>query len=72
MVNFFLNSEFLCFTLLSNFVKKFICHTLRRRANLEKSDLIRQRTTYQFCIFNSFNMCFDISIHRTMVIHCFE
>ena len=35
-MNFFLNGEFLCFTLLSNLVKKFLCKTLRRRASLEK------------------------------------
>ena len=57
-MNFFLNGEFLCFTTLTNFVKKFLCQTLRRRANLEKTDLICQ-TTHQFCIFDSFNMCFD-------------
>ena len=59
---FFLNGEFLCFTLLSNLVKKFLCQTLRRRANLEKTELICQ-TTYQFCIFNSLNMCFGILVH---------
>ena len=41
---FFLNGEFLCFTLLSNLVKKVHCQALRRRANLEKTDLIRQTT----------------------------
>ena len=46
MVRFFWNVELLCFTLLFNFVKRFICQTLRRRANLRKTDLIR-RTTYQ-------------------------
>ena len=50
----FLNGEFLCFTLLSNFVKKIPLQTLRRRASLGKTDLIR-RTTYQFCIFDSFD-----------------
>ena len=72
MVNFFfLNGEFLCFTLLSNFVKKFLCQTLSRRANLEKTDLTC-RTMYQFCIFDSFDTCFGRSIRRTTVIHCFE
>ena len=52
---FFLNGEFLCFTLLSNLVKKFICQTLRRN-NLEKTDLIC-RTMYQFCIFDSLDTC---------------
>ena len=64
---FFLNVEFLCVTL-SNFVKKIICQTLRRRANLEQTDLIRQ-TTYQFSICDSFDTCFGVSIRRTMVIH---
>ena len=51
----FLNSEFLCFTLLSNSVKKiFFCQTLWRRANLEKTNLIHQ-VTFQFCIFDSFD-----------------
>ena len=58
---FFLNSEFLCFTLFSNLVKKFICQTLRRWANLEKTNLIHQMT-YKFCIFDSLDMflwCID-------------
>ena len=37
---FFLNGEFLCFTLLSNLVKRILCQTLRKRANLEKTNLI--------------------------------
>ena len=67
----FLNSEFLCFTLLSNLVKKFLCQTPRRKANLEKTDLMH-RTTYQFCILGSLDMCFGISIRKTMVICCLE
>ena len=55
LVCFFLNDEFLCFLLLSNLVKKILCQTLRRRANLGKTDLIR-RTTYQFCIFDSLDI----------------
>ena len=50
--DFLFNSRLFCFILLSNFVKKVPCQTLRRRANLEKSVLIR-RTMYQFCIFDS-------------------
>ena len=72
MVNFFfLNGEFLCFTLFSNLVKKFICETLRRKADLEKTDLIHI-TTHQFCIFDSLDMCFSVSIYRTMVAHGLE
>ena len=59
-MNFFLNSEFLCFTLFSNLVK-FICQTLRRWANLEKTNLIH-RMTYKFWIFDSLDMflwCID-------------
>ena len=66
-----MNGEFLCFTFLSNFVKKIICQTLRRRANLEKTYLIR-RTTYQFCISDSFDTCMGVSMRRTTVIRCFE
>ena len=67
-MNFFcMNDEFLHFTLPSNFVKKFLFQTLRRRANLDKIDLIQQ-TTYQFCIFDSFDTCFRVSICRTTVI----
>ena len=51
-MKFSLNGEFLCFTLLFNFVKKFLCQTLRRRANLRKTDLIRG-TTYQFAHFTN-------------------
>ena len=68
---FLLNVEFLFFTLLFNFVKKCLCQTVRRRANWEKTDVIR-RTTYQFCIFDSFDTCFDILIRRTTVIRRFE
>ena len=68
---FFLNGEFLCFTLLSNFGKKILCQTLRRRANLEKTDLMRA-TTYQFCIFDQLDTCFGVSIRRTNVIRPFE
>ena len=64
----FLNGEFLCFTLLYNFARKF---RKFRRANLEKSDL-KRRATYQFCIFDSFNTCFGVSIRRTTVIRRFE
>ena len=74
MVNFcfvFLHGKFLCFTLLSNFVKKIICQTLMRRANLEKTDLI-WGTTYQFCIFDSFDTCFAVTICRTTVICRFK
>ena len=67
-MNFFcMNGEFLHFTLPSKFVKKFLFQTLRRRANLEKIDLIQQ-TTYQFCIFDSLDTCFGVSICRTTVI----
>ena len=71
MVKIFLNGEFLCFTHLSNFVKKILCQTLRRRASLEKTDLICQMM-YQFCIFDSFDTCFGVSICRTMVIPPFK
>ena len=69
--NFFLNSEVPCFTLLSNLVKNFLCQTLRGRPNLEKSDLI-YRTTYQFCILDSFDTCLGVSIRRATVIRRFE
>ena len=52
----FLNSEFLCFTLLSNLVKKFLCQTLRRKANLEKTDANLEKT----------------DIRKTMVMCCLE
>ena len=58
---FFLNSEFLCFTLFSNLVKKFICQTLRGWVNLEKTNLMH-RMMYKFCIFDSLDMflwCID-------------
>ena len=71
MVKISFNGEFLCFTLLSNFLKTFLCQTLRRRASLGKTDLIR-RTTYQFCIFDSFDVCFGVLIRRTTVIRPFE
>ena len=67
---FFEHSEFLCFTLLSNFVKKILCQMLRRRANLETIDLIHQ-TTYWFCIFDSLDTFFGVvtaSIRRATVI----
>ena len=67
MIFFCMNSEFLHFILPSKFVKKFLFQTLRRRASLEKIDLIQQ-TTYQFCIFDWFDTCFGVSICRTTVI----
>ena len=62
---FFLNGEFLCFTLLSNLVKRILCQTLRKRANLEKTDLIIEmlNNIYQCCIFHSLNTCSGIYIN---------
>ena len=48
-MNFFLNGEILCFTILSNFWKKCICQILRRKASLEKSDLyVERRINFAF------------------------